>query len=314
MRLRGDGTHREGAAPVKASIGLVLCGVVAVAAACGAGHPPPAAFTACAPGAGPGVTATAAGSARHLALSLAARQAEPACATRPGATVRYRLVNFYSIVTNPRTRYGFTEFATDTRDVSVQPSSAARVTIVRAVPARFAVPAARARWLAAGRPALPGTLRAGQVIALPAGSFTFLPQGTLPYRQAASLPASAAAVAALIEGPPGPQAGPRSPVTVVLRQLGYLLAIAPLTPAARSAAWRAVAALPGLRNCGPAADLAGRNGTGLCAANGGHVTELVVGAAGSVLAVADRLTAPDSAYPTVPPGTVVQSATFIAGS
>jgi hypothetical protein len=121
--------------------------------------------------------------------------------------------------------------------------------------------------VAAGRPARPGTLTAGQVIALPAGSFSFLPQGTLPYRQAASLPASAATVAALVEGGPGPQAGPRAPVTVVLRQLGYLLAIGPLTPAARSATWRAIAALPGLRSCGTAADLAGRNGTGLCAAN-----------------------------------------------
>jgi len=299
---------------VKASIGLVLCGVVAATAACGAGHPPPAAFTACAPGAGTGVTAAAAGSARHLALSLAARQAEPACATRPGATVRYRLVNFYSIVSNPRTRYGFTEFATDTRDISVQPSSAARASIVSASPARFSSTAARARWLAAGRPARPGTHTAGQVIALPAGSFSFLPQRRLPYRQAAALPASAAAVTSLAGGGQGPQAGPREPATIVLRQLGYLLAIAPLTPAARSAAWRAVAALPGLRSCGTAADMAGRNGTGLCAANGGHVTELVVDAAGSVLAVTDRLTAPDSSYPAVPPGTVVQSETFIAGS
>jgi hypothetical protein len=300
---------------VKAAIGIALCGVVAAATACGAGHhAPPAAFAACARAAGPGVTSAAGGSARQLARSLAARQAALACAARPGATVRYRLVNFYSIVTNPRTRYGFTEFATDTRDVSVQPSSAARAVIVRATAARFSTPAARARWLAAGPSARPGTLAAGQVIVLPAGSFSFLPQGTLPYRQAASLPGSAAAVTALIEGRPGPQAAPRPPATVVLRQLGYLLAIAPLTPAARSAAWRAVAALPRLRRCGTAADLAGRSGTGLCAANGGHVTELIVSAtAGSVLAVDDRLTARDSSYPTVPPGTVVQSATFIAG-
>jgi hypothetical protein len=299
---------------VKAALGLLLCGVVAAVTACGAGHQPAAAFTACSPGSGPGVTAAAAGSARHLARSLATRRAGPACAARPGATVRYRLVNFYSLVTNPGSRHGFTEFATDTRDFSVLPSSAARATIVSATPARFSSPASRARWVAAGRPVRPGTFTAGQVIALPAGSFSFLPQRSLPYRQAATLPASAAAVAALAGGGPGSQAGPREPATVVLRQLGYLLAIAPLTPAARSAAWRAVAGLPGLRSCGTAADLAGRNGTGLCTANGGHVTELIVGAAGSVLAVTDRLTAPDSSYPTVPPGTVVQSATFIAGS
>jgi hypothetical protein len=106
---------------------------------------------------------------------------------------------------------------------------------------------------------------------------------------------------------------PHPPANMVLEQLGYLIAAAPLTTAARRAAWRSLAALPGLYLCGSGVDLAHRRGTGLCEDSSGDETEILVSTrTGSVLAIEDRLLRRDRMYPMVPTGSTISSTTFLA--
>ncbi len=99
---------------------------------------------------------------------------------------------------------------------------------------------------------------------------------------------------------------------MLLKQLAYLIAVAPLSVAARSAAWHVVASLPGLRLCGTGTDLSGRRGEGLCVDAAGQETEILVNkTTGWVLAIEERLKRPSPDYPTVSGGSLILSFTFI---
>jgi hypothetical protein len=236
--------------------------------------------------------------------------------TRPGEVVKYRDVEYYASVSNVGMAHSFTDFATAAREITVQPSSAAHVAVVRATEPRFAAPSERARWEAAGKPALPGGPAKGQEFSIPAGSYSFIPQGDpLTYRQMRSLSGVPQAIVEAIAARVRSFAGAHPPVTVMMMQLGFLLATAPLPRATRSAAWSALASLPGLHLCGLGRDLAGRRGQQICASTPTEEVEVLMDTGtGSVLAVSQRILRTTSWFPGVPDGSVVQSDAFIPGS
>jgi hypothetical protein len=228
-----------------------------------------------------------------------------------GTPVRYHTIEYSTAVGDAGTPGAFTAFVTVSRTITVQTSSAASITTTDNGVLTFTTLSDRDRWVAAGRPALEPV--SGQTVVIPPGQFSFIPQGsTLTYQQAAALPGTADALSDQVLSYLRPYAGSAPPATLVLKLLGNLIAVAPLTAAARSSAWRVAASLPGLRLCGSPTDLSGRRGVGLCVDAGGEEVEVLVGTpAGSVLAVEQRLLRQSLAYPTVPAGSLIASTTFI---
>src|SRR6266851_1291833 len=172
---------------------------------------------------------------------------------------------------------------------------------------------ARALWKEAGRPSLGQAPATGQTQAIPAGDYTFLPQGrTLTYRQAAGLPGTPGGLAAVILAHLRAYAGRYPPASLTLRQLAYLIATAPLTKAARSAAWQVVGSLPGLRICQTWPGPLQPRTVELCLASADDETlvNIDLGTA-SILSISDRLLRPSPMYPHVAAGTIVGSATFV---
>jgi hypothetical protein len=251
-------------------------------------------------------------SAQALANSIADQAVPSGSGNAPGALVRYRSIEYSAAIVDAGTTAGFTAFVTVTRTVTVYSSSAASVATVQTRPLTFATPSDRERWVAAGSPALtPGDVN--ETLSEPPGQFSFVFQGTpMTYRQASDLPGTASAFLAQILSHLRPATGSYPPATMVLKQLAYLIAAAPLSGAARSAAWHAAAALPGLRMCGTETDLSGRRGVGLCVDAAGQETEILVNkTTGSVLAIEERLKRPSPMYPTVSSGSLILSLTFI---
>jgi hypothetical protein len=267
-------------------------------------------------GCGPGSAAPPvnAGSARGLVQSIAARTSAAADPQNtPGTPVRFRDIEYYALVNNAGAANSFTAFATLTRSVTVQPSSAARIDVTGDGSPVFTTPGERTRWQAAGSPVLTNVPPGGQAMSFPSGEFSFTPQGTtLTYQQAASLPASPDGVSAALLAHLKGYVGTGPPATLILTELGFLLASAPLPTAARSAAWDSLASLPGLRLCGSGTDLAGRPGRELCADDDNDETRLLVDApSGTVLAVEDRIRTQSPLYPGVPAGSLIGSDTFV---
>jgi hypothetical protein len=252
-------------------------------------------------------------SAREFADSLAARATPASASITPGAPVRYRTIEYSADITNAGLPGAYTAFVHIKRIITIQPSSAAAIDTFPDGPPVWTTSADRARWKAAGSPSLAPAPSGGQVLPLPAGQFSFIPQGsTLTYRQARLLPGSPEALRAQLLRHLRVFTGPHPQANLILRQLGYLIATAPLTTAARATAWRVLATVPGLHLCGGGTDLAHRHGQGLCADSSGEETEILVDTGtGSVLAVEDRLLQPDRMYPMVPDQTLISSTTFL---
>lgn len=253
-------------------------------------------------------------SAAKFAESVAGRAALPVISGTSGAPVRYRTIEYTAEVSNAGLPGSYTAFVLIVRRMTIEPSSSATIDVFPDGSATFATPVDRERWKAAGSPSLAPAPRGGQVLSLPAGQFSFIPQGTtLTYRQARSLPLTPQALLAQLLKHLRTFVGAHPPANMLLEQLGYLIAAAPLTMAARRAAWRAVAVLPGLRLCGSGADLVHRRGTGLCVDSSGDETEILVSTrTGAVLAVEDRLLRRDRMYPLVSTGSMISSTTFVS--
>jgi hypothetical protein len=228
---------------------------------------------------------------------------------RPGAALRFREVDYYATVYNAQSPRSFVAFATTTRDLTVELSSAATVTTVSGGTPRVTGSVERARWQAAGSPQLAGTPSAGRVVSAPPGTYSFVPQGRpLAYAEVSSLPATPQGVLAAIRT----HSGSTAAVTLLLRQFAFLLAVAPLAPETRSAAWHALTLLPELRLCGTTVDIVGRTGWGLCADTAARETEIVVDpAAGTVLQVEERVRAPSSWFPGLPPDSLIDANAFM---
>jgi hypothetical protein len=249
-----------------------------------------------------------------VARAIAARWAAAgAPASEINTPIEYRTIDYTATVFNPGVPSGFTAFIITRRTVLVTPASAATIDASNGAPPRFATPADQALWQAAGRPSLGQAAATGQTQTIPVGGYSFLPQGsTLTYRQAAALPAEPDRLAATILDHLRPYAGPHPPASLELKQLAYLIATAPLTDAARSAAWQALATLPGLAACQTRPGLARPGVVELCVGSVGDQTLVSVDLdTGAILAIADRLLRPSPMYPHVPIGTVVGSSTFL---
>jgi hypothetical protein len=254
----------------------------------------------------------AAGSAVGVAQEIAARWSAPgAPAVTLTAPIEFRTIDYNATVFNPGSPDGFTAFVITRQTTLVTPASAATIDASNAAAPSFATPADQAQWQAAGRPALERAPATGQLQTVPAGQFTFLPQGSnLTYQQAAALPAEPSRLAAVIMDHLGSYAGPHPPASLELKQLAYLIATAPLTDAARSAAWQVVASLPGLGFC---QDQPEPHTVKLCVGSADDQTLVNVDInTGAILVIADRLLRTSSAYPHVASGTIVGSSAFLA--
>jgi hypothetical protein len=257
------------------------------------------------------VPGSAVGAARAIAARWAAVRAPLRALNTP---IEWRTLDYTAAVFNPGSPDGFTAFITTQRTILVTPASAATIDASNGAPARFATPADEALWQAVGRPTLGQAPAAGQTQTIPAGQFTFLPQGsTLTYGQAAVLPAEPDRLAAAILDHLRPYAGTHPPASLELKQLAYLIATAPLTDAARSAAWQALALLPGLRICQTQSGRVRPSAIELCIGSADDETLVSVDLnTGAILTIADRLLRPSPLYPHVLVGTVVGSSTFPA--
>jgi hypothetical protein len=296
--------------------GIAVVGALGCGCGCGSGPATIASTT----GAGPAFAADphlrgagprpATGSAAGVARQIAARWSAPgAPAVAIGTPIKFRTIDYNATVFNPGSPGGFTAFVTTRQTTAVTADSAATIDASNAAAPGFATAADRAQWQAAGRPALERAPDTGQTQTVPAGQFTFLPQGTnLTYQQVADLPTEPGRLAAVIADHLSSYAGPHPPASLELKQLAYLIATAPLTDAARSAAWQVVASLPGLGFC-----QSGPRTVQLCADDAGDQTLVSVDTdTGAIVTIADRLLRTSSAYPHVASGTVVGSSTFLA--
>jgi hypothetical protein len=254
-------------------------------------------------------------SAAAVARSIAARWAATGTRVpRPNTAIEFRAVEYTATVFNPGSLEGFTAFITTRQLTLVTPASAATIDGTNSAAPRFATPADQALWQAAGRPSLGQAPATGQTLIIPAGGYSFLSQGTtLTYRQAAALPPEPGQLTAVVLDHLRPYAGSHPPASLELTQLSYLIATAPLTDAARAAAWQALASLPGLRTCQTRSDQADPRSIELCIASTGDETLVSVDfGTGAIRAITDRLLRPSVMYPHVHVGTVVESSTFLA--
>lgn len=251
------------------------------------------------------------GSAVGAARAIAARwAAAPALAF--SAPIEIRSIDFTATVFNPGSPDGFTAFITTRRTTLVTSASAARIEASNGARPQFATPADHALWKAAGRPALGQAPAAGQTQIIPTGNYSFIPQGsTLTYRQATAMATEPHQLAASILDHLRPYSGAHPPASLEFKQLAYLIATAPLADAARAAAWRAVASLPGLRTCRTQSGQPGPRAITLCIDSADDETLVSVGLdTGAILTIADRLLRRSPVYPHVRAGTIIESSSF----
>lgn len=282
-----------------ASAGLSLV-IIAASASCGVGHSPDR------------PTSRGAASLRAFVSQMAARPGSlPASSGRPDV-VRFEDVSSHTIVQNAGSRDAFTLFATSITYNLVSPDSSAVTETQNLGPARFASSADAYRWKMAGRPPLPDRRTTTGYQVSRAGQFSFMPQGTtFTYGQATKMPVRPVAVIAVVRAHLLPYAGSHAPSELVLKQLGFLLATAPLSRKARKAAWMTLAGLPGAQLCGAGTDILGRHGEGICASVSAEEIEVLVEpSTAQVLAVMQRLERPTLLFPSIRAGTVVSSDNF----
>jgi hypothetical protein len=257
--------------------------------------------------------ATSAASVAHtIANGWAALDAP---AGGPGIVITFTSVDYIASVFNPDLASGFTAFLTLRRHVTVTPTSAAVIDTTNDAPPVFATSTDRTLWVADNRPSLGQAPSTGQRMAVPAGEFSFMPQGsTLTYGQAAALPGEPDQLVATVLDHLRPYAGPHPPASLQLKQLGYLIATAPLTNSARVAVWEALASLPGLHTCGPSLDPARADVIDMCIDTPTvEETISVDTSTGAIVSIAERLLRPSRLYPHVQMGANVDSSTFVAG-
>lgn len=250
-----------------------------------------------------------------LARAIAARwSAANAPAPRLDIPIGFRTIDYNANIFNPGSPDGFTAFITTRRSTLVTTASAATIVVSNGGSVRFATPADQALWRAAGRPSEGQAPAGGTTHTVPAGQYTFIPQGSnLSYGQAVTLPADPGRLATVLARHLSAYAGPHPAATLVLKEVAYLIATAPLTSKVRAAAWQVMASVPGLRICQAPPGKTGPGTIELCTDFAGD--EILAGVkpdTGTIASIAERLTQTSSAYPHVGAGTIVGSSTFLA--
>jgi hypothetical protein len=98
---------------------------------------------------------------------------------------------------------------------------------------------------------------------------------------------------------------------MILKDVGFMLATAPLTRTTWSAAWTTLAGIKGLHLCGTGKDELGRSGDWMCTKTSDDETEVLVDPRTfSVLAIEDRILKPSAFYPGIPAGDIIGLDTF----
>lgn len=277
---------------MKVIVAIAVTSIVTMVASCGIGTRSPA------------TSGPSADRSTRVATSTRARSGL-------AAPVAFYDFEYSALISNAGSAHAFTAFAHIERHIVVMPSSAAKIITVASNRPGFATASERARWLAAGSPPMPVGASKGSVLNIPAGTFSFIPQGTaLTYREVRALPGSAQKLTTDIVNHLRPAFGTHVPAELVARQLGFLLATAPLGPAARSAAWQALVATPGLRTCSNGVDSAGREGRWLCVKGEDAEVEVLVAGTNSVLAIKSRILNPSPSFPGVPTGGITELDSF----
>jgi len=292
---------------------LLVVGAVLVLAGCGASTR--AVSHRCAsPACQPAVSSVRTGGGGSLRVKrllrvIASRLHAPQVSS--GAPIDFRDREYALEITNAGSPTAYTVATTILQRIRVMPDSSATEHLRVVKPAKFVSRTARLNWIATGSPPLPNGHHAAYRWSVPSGSFSFTPQGApMTYGQVRDLPSSPAALAQKFRRLLDARADP-SPAEALLRQYGFVLAVAPLPQPVRRAILRAMAMLPGLSLCGGAVTNAEVHAIALCMRGNTTRTEVVLDThEGVALAVRERLEAPAIFYPNIQIGALVDSDTF----
>lgn len=246
------------------------------------------------------------------AVAAARPHAQPAGSR---AADQFQDIQYAAGIYNAGSRRPFVVFWTTRYAVTVWPSSSAQVTKSSVAPAAFARPRDLNNWRASGS-TVPLSRPADSVQRYKPSEFSLLPVGTtLTYQEARDLPGSPSAMRDAVARHLGPPSGASPPAPLLLQVYGFLLATAPISPAARRALFADIASLPGLRTCGIETDLLHRRAPTVCATDSRFETDLLIDTGtGSVLGVEQRVRQRSVAFAGLSPRSVIQFDTFAGGT
>lgn len=251
------------------------------------------------------------GNGIHSLLSLVVRSATKSSTDIPNMDGGYVDTQYHATIVSISTHRPFTVFSVSIRVSRVNDDSSALTSVKQVSSFKLPSTVERGLWKAAGSP----SLRAAQsptTLITPPGQFSFVPQGsTFTSAEVRSLSARPQIVLELIKRHLLASVGADPSPALLLRQLSYLLATAPVSKTSRIALWRAVETLAGRRLCGRVQDLLGRSGQTICAdAAGEEVLVVVQPATSRVIAVEQVLLRPSQTFPALGANTLITSDSF----
>jgi hypothetical protein len=231
-----------------------------------------------------------------------------------GEPIRFNDVEYELLIANAGFRDAFTLDRTVIEQLTVMPDSSARMRIRVMKAPRFVSKVDRLHWEAAGgRPYASSADRVGALSrsTLSVGGFSFAPQGKrVTFAGVRHLPASTRALSRELMQRLVPR-GDSAPPALSLRQYGFLLAIAPLTRAARQGLLAAIGSLPGVHMCGGAFRTHSPHGVAFCVNGAPTSTEILLDPqTGVATVVRERLDHLTPLYPNMTVGSLVDSNTF----
>jgi hypothetical protein len=299
-----------------AVIGAMLLGCVVLAAAgCGASGRTPtlSRHRLNASATGQALAASFSRAAEHALRTIAKTMRAPRFSS--DGPVHFGNVQYQLITMNSGLPHAFTADQVVEQTWTVRPDSSASLgeEVLRSPQLRSEVD--RLQWQAAGRPHyVSRTDHAGMSVRrdVSAGAFSFTPQGrVLTFKRVRMLPTAPSALAAVL-GRLLSAAGPATPPAAMsLRQYGFVLATAPLTPAARRAILEAMAALPGIHMCGSLFPAHPRHDEAFCVNGDPTNTEILLHTrTGVVVVVRERSNQATRFFPNVPGGSLISSYIF----
>jgi hypothetical protein len=223
-------------------------------------------------------------------------------------------VAYELIITNAGSPDAFSVAQTIARRLNVEPDSSASIRQEVLKAPRFVSRADRVHWLASGKRAYASPAdRAGATTqsGIGAGGFSFAPEGApVTFREARNLSTSPHR---LIQELMGLSARGRMEPSAAtsLRQYGFLLATAPLTPATRKALVEALGLLPGVHMCNALFPGRSPHADAFCVSGNPTDSEVLLNPrTGVVDVVAERLDRSNSLYPNMAVGSLIDSETF----
>jgi hypothetical protein len=227
-------------------------------------------------------------------------------------SVRSKMLEYYTDVYAPQSRYAITTFGWSLRTVIARADEAAAITRHNVSGTIFPSKAMRARWVAANMPQLATSSRETEHIRVPAAVFSFLPVGTpLTYQQVLRLPDTPQGVAQTLIAHLPPDA--RDSV-LVLKDYAFLLGAAPISETVRRALVKAIYALRGVQRCdGGRQSHAPSEGdsTAVCAISSGFGIRLTFNANGrGAVDIVMSLASASHYYPGMSAGAVVERCDF----